>query len=110
MKSPKYFILCSYALIPILFGLIFLDLSGVFNFSDIPFVTAFLLYMLFLMIQKGSSKLSFIMALFFLVFMGLSYIPTGPGRITERIGEWFYLFFVCGLIQYAKEAWQEKSV
>jgi hypothetical protein len=58
-----------------------------------------------MLIQHRLSKLSFVIAVFFLISMGLSYTKTGPGVITERMGEWFYLFFIFGLIQYAKEAW-----
>ena len=37
--------------------------------------------------------------------MGLSYVKTGSGEVTERMGEWFYLFFLAGIIHYSKEAW-----
>lgn len=86
------------------------DLAGFFNYTDLPFVIAFLFYFLFLYIQKGTSKISFGMALCFLIFMGLSYIPTGAGRITERMGEWLYLFLVAGLIQYTQEAWKSEKL
>lgn len=104
MKRSKY-ILFSFFVLLMVFLTIIADFAGFFNYSDVPFVIAFLFYFLFLFIQKGTSKISFGIVLCFLVFMGLSYIPTGAGRITERMGEWFYLFFVVGLIQYVKEAW-----
>ena len=106
MKNHKYLILFSYVLLLTIFGIVFLDFAGVFNYSDDPFFIAFFLYALFIFIQKGTSRLSFIITIYFLTLMGLSYVPTGPGRVTERIGEWFYLFFVCGLIHNAEEAWR----
>lgn len=99
MEKINYLIVFSYFLFLAIFGLVSLDLAGAFSYSDVPFLSAFLLYVLFLFIQKGGSKTSFTLALIFLVIMGFSYIPTGAGRITERIGEWFYLFFLFGLIQ-----------
>jgi hypothetical protein len=106
MKNHKYLILISYVLLLTIFGLVFFDLAGAFSYSDMPFLIAFSLYFLFLFIQKNTSKISFVTVLFLLVFMGLSYIPTGAGRITERIGEWFYLFFVFGLVQYIRETFR----
>lgn len=109
MKRSKY-ILWSFFVLLMVFLTIVADFAGLFNYSDLPFAIAFLFYFLFLFLQKGTSKVSFSMALCFLVFMGLSYIPTGAGRITERMGEWLYLFFVAGLIQYAKEAWKSEKL
>ena len=110
MKKSKQRILFSLSLLFLVFVTIFVDLTGFFSYSDVPFIIVFSLYFLFLFIQKGTSKVSFVMALFLLVYMGISYIPTGAGRITERIGEWFYLFFIVGLIQYMKEAWMQPHV
>jgi len=107
MERNKQRILFSFVILFLVFVIIFVDLSGFFNYSDMPFLIGFCFYFLFLFIQKATSKTSFIMTLFLLVYMGISYIPTGAGRITERIGEWFYLFFVAGLIQYTKEAWKK---
>ena len=108
-KRNKFAILFSFALIPIIFGILFVDLAGTFSYSDVPFVLAFVIYILFVIIQRSSSRGTFIMTLYLLILMGLSYVKTGPGAITERFGEWFYLFFVFGLIQYAKEAWTNKT-
>jgi len=105
MKNNTFLLVFSYMLLPLLFGVVFLDFAGIFGYSDFAFVCAFSLYILFFVIQKGTSRTSFILSLFFLIIMGLSYIPTGFGSLTERMGEWFYLFFVFGLLQYTKEAW-----
>ena len=83
--------------------IVFLDLAGTFSFSDIPFIVVFVLYFIFRLIQNSPSKVSFVITIYFLMAMGLSYIKTGPGSITERMGEWFYLFFIVGLIQYLRE-------
>jgi hypothetical protein len=99
MGKSKYAILFSFLIFFIIFLTIYSDFGGFFNYSDAPFMIVFFLYVLFLFIQKGTGKISFGIALFILVFMGLSYIPTGASFITERIGEWFYLFFSMGLIQ-----------
>lgn len=107
-KRNKFAILFSLALIPLIFGILFVDLAGTFSYSDLPFVFAFSVYMLFVFIQGSTSKATFIMTLYLLIIMGLSYVQTGPGVITERFGEWFYLFFVFGLVQYTKEAWTNK--
>jgi len=104
MRRRNYSILFSFLLFLMVFLTIFIDFAGFFNYSDVPFLIGFSLYFLFLFIQKGTGKPSFGITLFLLVFMGLSYIPTGAGRITERIGEWFYLFFLVGIIQYMREA------
>lgn len=96
-------IIGSFILIAMLAGIIEVDLLGVFDYSDIPFLLVIVLYVGILYIQRASSKLSFILSLSCLVFMELSYIPTGASRVTERFGEWFYLFFVFGLIHYMKE-------
>jgi len=110
MERNKQRILFSLILLFLVFVILFVDLTGFFNYSDVPFLIGFSLYFLFLFIQKVTGKVSFVMALFLLLYMGISYIPTGAGRITERIGEWFYLFFVAGLIQYTKEAWTKPHI
>lgn len=98
--------LLSLILIPVIFAIVFADFAGVFSQSDVPFVLALLLYFLFASVQKASSRLAFGFSLFFLVLMGLSYIPTGPSGITERMGEWFFVFFVLGLLRYGYEVYR----
>lgn len=90
-------------LIPIIFGIVFADVAGTFSQSDLAFVLGLFFYFLFVFLQKSSSKTAFGFALFFLIWMGLSYVPTGAGVVTERMGEWFFLFFLLGLIQYFRE-------
>jgi hypothetical protein len=80
-----------------------MDLAGTFNYSDLPFLFAFTIYIIFVLIQRTQSKAAFIVALLLLIYTGLSYLPTGASPTTERFGEWLYLFFVFGLIQYGKE-------
>lgn len=92
-------ILLSFALIPLTASIVFGDLAGAFSYSDLPFVIAFVLYGIFHISQKIRSKTTFAISLFFLIWMGFSYIPTGAGVVTERIGEWLFLFFVYGLVQ-----------
>lgn len=109
-KRNKFTILFSLALVPLIFGILFADLAGTFSYSDLPFVLAFVIYILFVVIQRSSSRGTFIMTLYLLILMGLSYVQTGPSAITERLGEWFYLFFAFGLVQYIKEAWINKTI
>jgi len=103
-------VLISYVCVTVVCSIVFADLAGIFGFSDFAFLFGLLFWCIALLLQKGKSRASFVVSLFLLFFMGLSYIPTGAGPITERIGEWFYLFFVCGLVQYTKEAWYKTSV
>jgi len=109
MRKNNILILYSLFLIPLIAVVLFLDLSAVFNYSDTPFIIGFLLYGIIAIIQKSSSKMTFSLIFALLLYMGISYLPTGPSRTTERIGEWFYVFFVFGLIQYIQEVWFPKK-
>jgi len=103
MLRHKLVIIGSFLLIPVIAGIALLDLAGIFSFTDFPFLLALLLLFLFIFIQKSTSRVTFIVALYFLILMGLSYIPTSTSLITERLGEWFYLFFFISIIQYLME-------
>lgn len=109
MQKPKLLVIFSLFLIPFIAGIVFLDLAGNFSFSDFPFALTFGTFFVFMLIQRGTSKASFVIALYFLITMGLSYLQSGTGQITERLGEWFYLFFLVGILQYIKEAWSIKD-
>ncbi len=85
--------------------IVIVDIMGVFSYSDMSFVITFLLYFWVIRSRRNTSRISFICALMLLFIMACFYVLTGAGKITERIGEWFYLFFVFGLIQYIKESW-----
>lgn len=87
-------------------GIVVADLLYKFGNYDTPFLLALCIYALFYFIQKSSSRLTFGIVLILVLCMAMSYIVFGEYRLTERIGEWFYLFFVFGLIQYIREAWQ----
>lgn len=99
MKINRFLIIGSLFCIFLIFCIVFIDLAGVFNYSDLPFVLSMLLYIVFFLIQKASGKTLFVLALYFLIIMGLSYIKTGPSLISERLGEWFYIFFLAGIMQ-----------
>lgn len=105
MNITKVHILLPLALLPIIFVVITLDLIGFFNYGDLPFLVGFTLYVLFVVTEHSGSRMTLCIALFLLLWMGLSYIPTGAGKVTERVGEWFYLFFVFGLVQYLRDAY-----
>jgi len=105
MKRNRWLIYVSLLLLPLVVGVILVDLAGTFSFSDAPFAIALALYTVFVLMQRAKSNSTFLITIFFLILMGLSYIPTGPGPVTERIGEWFYLFFLYGLIQYLWETY-----
>lgn len=109
MQKPSLLIIVSLCLIPVIAGIVVLDLAGTFSFSDVPFGLAFLTFIVFVIIQKGTSKLPFVGALYFLITMGLSYVQTAASATTERLGEWFYLFFLLGILTYTKEAWSTKN-
>lgn len=106
MKKSKPLILLSLFTLFLIAIVVFADLAEVFRYSDLPFFIAFFLYGIVTLIQLSSSRTSFILSLLFLLYTGLSYIPTGPSRTTERFAEWFYLFFVFGLVQYGREVWR----
>jgi hypothetical protein len=108
MKQKRSLIYLSLFLFPMIAGVVLLDLAGSLNYSDIPFLLTFSLYGIFIIIQRSHSNLTFRLAIFLLMYAGLSYIPVGAARTTERISEWFYLFFVFGLMQYMKEIWFPK--
>lgn len=110
MKRTKGLIVFSFLLFSSIFGIIFIDLAGVFSFSDIPFFLSIILITFFFVIQRFSSKMPFLLSLYFLIIMGLSYIISGVGYITERLGEWFYIYFLIGLIQYTVESHWEKAL
>jgi hypothetical protein len=57
------------------------------------------------LLRRASSRVSFFFALILVIYMGILYITYGAVRVTERTGEWFFLFFLLGIIQYAKETW-----
>lgn len=103
MKRKSRLIFLSLFIFPVIAGIVLSDLAGSFQYSDIPFLLVFSLYIMFVIIQRSQSVLTFKLSLAFLIYMGLSYIPVGAAGTTERIGEWFYLLFVFGLVQYAKE-------
>jgi hypothetical protein len=96
-------------LVPAIAGILFMDLAGAFNYTDFPFLIAFVIYAVFVFIQRVQSKATFSVALLLLIYMGLSYIPAGASPTTERFGEWFYLFLVFGLIQYFIEIFHGKK-
>ncbi|MBU2544293.1 hypothetical protein KJ618_02385 [Patescibacteria group bacterium] len=106
MKRNKFIILFSYFLFLVMVGVVFADLGSAFSFSDLPFVLVFSVFFVFMIIQRGTSKIVFVSASYFLITMGLSYVRTGSSVITERLGEWFYLFFLVGILQYTKEAFK----
>ncbi len=108
MKNT-YLTVGSYVILPAIFILIFIDLAGAFLYNDVPFLLALILYGMFTVVHRSSSRLTLMLAVFILVWMGLSYVPTGAGTVTERIGEWFYIFCAAGLIQYLKEVYESKG-
>lgn len=106
MKKSSITILVSFFSLMVLVAVVFLDIQGVFGFSDGVFVLGLFLGAVVYLIQKSTSKLPFSLATFFLLWMGLSYIPTGSSEQTERIGVWFFLTFFLGLVQYGVELHQ----
>jgi len=109
MKNKNKLIFPSLFLMPIMACVLFVDLAGTFNYGDISFAIVFALYIIFIAIQHAKSKTTFVIAFLFLIWMGLSYLPTGAGQVTERFGEWFYLFFLFGIVQYTYEVLRRKQ-
>ena len=89
---------------------IFLDLAGSFSFTDLPLAVVIGLYSFLAVTKLSSSRTAFGLSVFLLCLMGLSYIPTGEGVMTERMGEWFYVCFFMGLIHRIVEEWRNKNV
>ncbi len=85
-------------------GVIVADFFYKFGNGDLPFLLVFVPYTVLCVIQRKSSRLTFEIVLLLVLFMAYSYIVNGEFRLTERIGEWFYLFLVFGLVQYMREA------
>jgi hypothetical protein len=108
MPKGKLRILLSLVIIAAIIITIIRDLMYLFGNYDTPFIVVFILFTALMYLLRLSSKVTFYIVLLFIVFMGNFYIQYGPIRITERSGEWFYLFFVFGLLQYIREAWRLK--
>jgi len=92
-----------FVLLCIIVGIIAADLFYTFGNYDTPFVIAFSIYVLSVMVRRVSSRTAFTIALFFVVLMSYFYMRQGSVRLSERLGEWFYLFFISGLIHYGLE-------
>jgi hypothetical protein len=99
----------SFLLLPILIGIMLKDLMYTFGNYDTPFIVGIGIYFVFCLIAHASSRWTFGLVSLLVVCMGISYMIMGPYRRTERLGEWVYLFFVFGLIQYTIEAIHEKK-
>ncbi len=97
-------------LIAAMIGIVVMDLLYKFGNYDTPFMLEFVLYLLYTFLRRSTSKLTFIVVILFIVSMGISYITAGSTRLTERFGEWFYLYFIFGLIQYGREFWLTKNI
>ncbi|EKD67865.1 MAG: hypothetical protein ACD_48C00176G0001 [uncultured bacterium] len=110
MKNRNKLIFPSLFLIPAIAGILCMDLAGIFNYTDNPFFFVFAVYVIFVFIQRSQSRFTFSIAMLLLIYMGLSYIPAAASRATERFGEWFYLFFVFGLIQYGREIYIRRKL
>ncbi len=97
-------------IIPIIFTVVavaafVLDLMYKFGNHDTPFIISLISTVLVLYIRKASYKYVFGLALAIVSCMGMAFVFFGSLRLTERLGEWFFLLFVLGLIHYcfAKE-------
>jgi hypothetical protein len=110
MKRNNWRAPVSLLLLLAVLGVVFADAVALFGYPDISFVVVFLLYFGSILAQKRGSRISFVYALLILLIMTCSYVLIGVVKITERLGEWFYLFFVFGLIQYTREAWKKSKL
>lgn len=100
-------ILTSISFITII-AIFFNDLNYQFGNYDTPFLWAFSVYFLWVLIFRITSRVTFFIILVLVVGMGISFVQNGSIRFTERIGEWLYLFFIFGLIQYFREVFHER--
>jgi hypothetical protein len=89
-------------------AIFFSDLMYKFGNYDTPYLFVFTLYTIWILIFRFTSRLTFFIVLTLVVCMSVSYVQNGSIRLTERIGEWLYLFFLFGLAQYFKEIFHEK--
>lgn len=79
--------------------IVLLDMAGFNGYSDLLLATGIGLYFLFSCVQRATYRLTFLIASILSIYCLLSYIPTGPGPMTERIGEWLYVILLLGIIQ-----------
>lgn len=105
MKNSKMVKTSALLLLSVVVGIIVADLFGRFGISDLPFILAFGAYTVLIILRRIHHGATIAVASLFVALMGASYIIQGASGLTERMGEWFYLFFIFSLIQYAKEAW-----
>lgn len=110
MKKNKILHILSWILVFLMIFIVITDLRYKFGNYDTPFMLEFVLYVLYVFIKRTASKLSFGIVLLFILSMGVSYMLFGSARLTERMGEWFYLYFLFGLLQYSKEIWLTKKL
>ncbi|MCX8009193.1 MAG: hypothetical protein N3A54_05865 [Patescibacteria group bacterium] len=86
-----------------------LDMLYKFGNYDIPFIVVFLAYFMLIHFAKLTSKITFLIIISLTILMGYFYIQQGAFRLTERIGEWFYVFLIVGIVQYAYEVFVIKK-
>lgn len=108
MKRSKLIILFSFFILLLVFVTVVIDLGSFFGYTDIAFLIAFMLYFLFLFIQKASGKMSYGIAFYYLVLAGMSFIFKGNAFMTDRLVVWFYLFFLLASIQSLFELNKDK--
>ena len=91
-------------LIPVIVGIMVMDLQYRFGNSDLPFFLAIGAYILFVVLSRVQSKTTIKIVLCTVLVMGVNYMDSGASRSTERLGEWFYIYFLIGFVQYFIEA------
>lgn len=86
----------------IVFGII----SDVFllkGTSDLRLFGVLGLYIINIWVFKLKSKITFLLCLFLLIAMYISFLISGTSDITEKIAVWFVLFLTVGIIQQWNE-------
>jgi hypothetical protein len=109
MTKQSISILFSYVLLIGIVAVSLVDVLGTFLYKDWIILVVIFLYLLFTRIQRSTSRLSFSICIFYLLWMGLQYIPTGASSETERIGVWFYIFLFISIIGYGRESFKGAS-
>ena len=83
--------------------LIVADIFFLKESSDFRIFTVLGIYIAAIFIYKLSSRFTFILSLFVLVFMYIEFLLTGTSENTEKAAVWLFFLIGTGLVQQLKE-------
>lgn len=82
---------------------VYFDLRYAFGNYDTPFFIACGMYVFSIVLLRLTSRLTIGIVVLLITSMAIHYMLYGPVRLTERLGEWFFLFLCIGIVQYSFE-------